>query len=83
MPGAEEPTGRARGLMELGLLVERSGVLAAVDGDRGAVLGVLLEAVERLCGAGREALVAEWRLRARDSLDDGLVLARLSERERA
>jgi hypothetical protein len=83
MSGIEEPGGRARSLMELGLMVERSGVLPLVEDDRTVVLGAMLEAAERLAGTGGAALIADWRARAGEALEDGLVLSRLSEHERA
>ncbi len=45
---------RTRHLIELGGLVQKAGLVELLDDDRATLLGLLLDAAERLQGAGSE-----------------------------
>ena len=62
----QERRARTRQLIELGGLIQKAGLVEALDDDRATLLGLLLEAAEKLQKAGPEgkdaaALKTLWK----------------------
>ncbi len=65
---------RTRHLIELGGLVQKSGLVALLDDDRATILGALLELAGKLQGDGQpeesaDSLKAIWRRRGLQAFD--------------
>jgi hypothetical protein len=65
---------RTRHLIELGGLVQKSGLVALIDDDRATILGALLELAGRLQGDGQSeenaaSLKAIWRRKGLQAFD--------------
>ena len=58
---------RTRHLIELGGLVQKAGLVDALEDDRAALYGALLALADMLQGEGGEALKALWRRRGKRS----------------
>lgn len=56
---------RTRHLIELGGLVQKAGLVDALEDDRAALYGALLELSDMLQGEGAAALKAVWRRRGK------------------
>ena len=52
---------RTRHLIEIGGLVQKSGLVELVGDDRAVIFGALIEAVERLKGVARGSLETQYR----------------------
>ncbi|WP_183618313.1 conjugal transfer protein TraD [Novosphingobium fluoreni] len=61
---------RTRHLIELGGLVVKAGLVELIDDDRAVLLGLLVEAANKLQGADREQALALWRRRGKRALAD-------------
>ena len=82
-----ERRARTRHLIELGGLVQKTGLVELVDDDRATILGALLEAADMLRGFGRHDerpadLRALWRRRGLRAFDAEASQASASEGER-
>ena len=82
-----ERRARTRHLIELGGLVQKTGLVDLVDDDRATILGALLEAADMLRGLGRHDerpadLRALWRRRGLRAFDAEASQASAAEGER-
>lgn len=60
---------RTRHLIELGGLVQKSGLVELADDDRATLYGAMLDLVARAGGAGSANATALWKRRGRRAFD--------------
>ena len=60
---------RTRQLIELGGLVQKSGLVNLTSDDRAAIYGAMLEAAARAGGHGGDDVLALWRRRGRRAFE--------------
>jgi hypothetical protein len=66
---------RTRHLIELGGLVQKSGLVEITNDDRALLYGAFLEIADVLQGETREKTIALWRRRGARAFKDGKVAA--------
>ena len=64
---------RTRKLIELGGMVQKSGLVAATNDDRTLILGALLVIARNLEGPGSQEKRERWRVTGKESLIDNSV----------
>lgn len=60
---------RTRHLIELGGLIAKAGLIELTDDDRAVILGLLIEAADKLRGDERELVLTLWRRRGKRAFE--------------